>query len=357
MDVAAGEARAVRPKGRTDEKVPCFPIQPQQVCSVLVDGHPRNRPNPMKTALPLLALAALAASAFAEDDAAEIAKKLSNPVASLISVPFQANWDFGSGPLDKGEQFKLNFQPVVPLELNKDWNLIIRTIVPYISQEDVHTGPVPKFPGLPKDILNDFPERVRDDLDRAAEKAFNRAVKKRPVDRHQNGLGDTTQSFFLSPKEGLGGWILGIGPALNYPTATDDLLGSEKWSAGPTLLLLQQKHGWTYGFLSNHLWSFAGDDSRRSVNATFVQPFISYQTKTHTTLGVNSESTYDWNESQWTVPLNVTVSQMLKIGKLPVQLTFGGRYYAEGPSGAPDWGLRAVVTLVLPGGKDKSTAH
>src|SRR5690242_9251515 len=122
----------------------------------------------------ILLSALVAPAAFAEDDDAEIAKKLNNPVSSLISVPFQFNWDFGMGPLDEGRQFKLNFQPVIPLTLNDDWHLIIRTIVPYINQEDVHKGPLPKFPGLPDDVLAPFPGNIRDDLDRAAEKAFNK---------------------------------------------------------------------------------------------------------------------------------------------------------------------------------------
>ncbi len=268
----------------------------------------------------MLALVALVAPASAEDDAAELAKQLSNPVASLISVPFQANWDFRMGPLDQGTQFKLNFQPVVPLSLNDRWNLIVRTIVPYISQEDVLTGPLPSFPGVPQDILARFPGDQRDAISDAAEKAFNKAVRKRPVDRHQDGLGDIVQSFFLSPKEPVGGTILGFGPVFLYPSATDDRLGTEKWAAGPTLVALRQQSGFTYGVLANHLWSFAGNEDRRSVNATFVQPFISYTTKTQTTIGINAASTYDRNKSQWVVPLNATVSQLVKVRKLPVNL-------------------------------------
>jgi hypothetical protein len=238
---------------------------------------------------------------------------------------------------------------VIPFSLNQDWNLITRTIVPYMSQEDVFKGPLPKFPGLPDDVLAPFPGSVRDELDRAAEKAFNKAVRKRfPTDHHQDGLGDVLQSFFFSPKEPVGGWILGFGPALLYPTATDDKLGSEKWAAGPTLVALKQTGPWTVGVLTNHLWSYAGNEDRRNVNSTFVQPFVSYITKTKTTFTLNSESTYDWNESQWTVPVNVMVAQLVKIGKLPVQFAVGGRYYAEGPSGAPEWGLRFVVTPLFP---------
>jgi hypothetical protein len=298
----------------------------------------------------------VASSAWAEDKDEELVKQLSNPVASLISVPFQANWDFRMGPLDKGTQFRLNFQPVIPISLNQDWNVIVRTIIPYISQENVFTGPLPSFPGVPSNILKQFPAGQRDAIDRAAEKAFDKAVRKVPVDRHQDGLSDTTQSFFFAPKEPVGGWIIGFGPALLYPTATDDRLGTEKWAAGPTALVLQQKNGWTYGVLANHLWSYVGNSDRNDLNSTFVQPFLSYATKTHTTIGINSESTYDWETSQWTVPLNGTVSQLVKIGKLPVQFTVGGRYYAEGPSGAPEWGLRFVITPLFPtGAKPGST--
>jgi hypothetical protein len=115
-------------------------------------------------------------------------------------------------------------------------------------------------------------------------------------------------------------------------------------------LILRQTGGWTYGILANQIWSFAGDVERRSVNATFLQPFISYTTKTKTTFGLNAESTYNWNDSQWTVPLNLSVSQLLRIGKLPLSFAVGGRYYAEGPRGAPEWGLRAVITLLFPTG-------
>jgi len=304
----------------------------------------------MKPTTALIAALALAAPAFAQTSDEELLKQLANPVASLISVPFQSNFDFRMGPLDQGTQFKLNFQPVIPISMSKDWNLIIRTIVPYVSQEDVFKASLPQFPGLPGNVPNA--------LDRAAEKAFNKAVKKRfPNDAHQDGLSDIVQSFFFSPKEPVGGWILGFGPVLLYPSATDDKLGTEKWAAGPTALALQQNGGWTYGVLANHLWSYAGNEDRRSVNATFVQPFINYVTKTKTTFGLNAESTYDWNDSQWTVPVNATVSQLVKVGKLPVQFTVGGRYYAEGPSGAPEWGLRFVITPLFPtGGKPSAPA-
>lgn len=251
--------------------------------------------------------AAHAAEPAAGSEAAELAKKLTNPVASLISVPFQNNFDFGAGPNGDGFHYKLNFQPVIPVSLNDDWNLISRTILPYIYQEDVIGT------------------------------------------SSQSGLSDVVQSFFFSPKVPTGsGWIWGAGPVLMLPTATDDLLGTEKWGAGPTAVVLKQENGWTYGALMNHIWSFAGDDSRQDVSATFLQPFLSYTTKTQTTFTFNTESTYDWENSQWTIPLNLSAAQLVKLGKMPVQFSFGGRYYAEKADNGPEWGLRAGVTLLFP---------
>ena len=246
-----------------------------------------------------------------EDDAASLAKKLSNPVADLISVPFQFNYNEGIGPLEEGSQTYLNFQPVVPFTLNKDWNLISRTILPIISQDDV----------LP-DAGSQF------------------------------GLGDITQSFFFSPSQPNHGFVWGVGPAFGIPTATDDLLGSEKWSAGPTGVALWQGHGWTVGALANHLWSFAGDDDQPDVNSTFVQPFISYTTKDAWSFTLNTKSTYNWETEDWSVPINFQVAKIVKFGKLPVQLFAGARYWAESPEGVgpTGWGARAGFTVLLPKG-------
>jgi len=257
--------------------------------------------------LPLPTFAADPASPPAEDDAAELARKLSNPVAALISVPFQSNFEFGGGPNGDGFRYLLNVQPVIPISLNTEWNLISRTILPVISQHDmVGTS-------------------------------------------SQSGLGDITQSLFFSPKEPTGGgWIWGVGPAFLIPTATDDLLGTEKFGLGPTAVLLKQKNGWTYGALANHLWSVAGDDNRADISSTFLQPFLTYTTKSHTTFVLNTESSYDWKNEQGTVPINLMVAQLVMIGKSPVQFQLGGKVYADGPTGSPDWGLRFAVTLLFP---------
>ena len=128
------------------------------------------------------------------------------------------------------------------------------------------------------------------------------------------------------------------------------MLGSEKWGIGPTAVMLQQKHGFTYGILANHVWSFAGTDRRADVSTTFLQPFFTYTTKTATTLGINTESTYDWEGSEWTIPLNAFASQVLKLGPQIVSLTAGGRYFADTPTGGPDYGFRFVITFLFPTG-------
>lgn len=239
--------------------------------------------------------------------AAELAKATQNPIASLISLPIQNNFDWGGGPNGDGFQYKLNVQPVIPFSLNEDWNLISRTIVPYIEQNDIIGT------------------------------------------SSQSGLGDIVQSLFFSPvKPTQSGWIWGAGPVLQLPTATDNLLGEEKWGAGPTVVALKQQGPWTYGLLANHIWSFAGEDAREDVNRTFLQPFLSYTTETFTTFGVNSESTYDWVRSQWNVPVNVFVQQLVKVGGQPIALQLGGRYDVKGPDAKPEWGLRFQVNFLFP---------
>jgi hypothetical protein len=254
------------------------------------------------------AVALCSSDALAQQSAADLAKQLSNPIAALYSVPLQSNVDSGAG--DDGFQYKLNIQPVIPLTLNKSWNLVVRTILPVVYQKDVV-------------VL--------------------------PDENHQAGLGDIVESLFFSPQAPTAnGWIWGAGPVFLLPVATDDHLGTEKWGAGPTAVALKQVNGWTYGGLANHIWSFAGDHARADVNASFLQPFLAYTTTKQTTYNLNSESTYDWEHSQWTAPFNLSVAQLVKVGKAPVQFQVGGRYYVEAPDNGPKWGVRFTVTLLFP---------
>jgi len=265
--------------------------------------------NKLPGCLALLACIALIAQPAAADEADELAKKLANPVAALISVPIQANYDENIGADEDGSVWKVNVQPVIPISISEDWNVISRTIVPLITQSDIPSG-----------------------------------------GEGESGIGDTVQSFFFSPKAPTAnGWIWGAGPVLLLDTATDDALGAEQWGIGPTAVVLKQEGPWTYGALVNHIESVSGNDDRDDVSATFLQPFLTYITSTKTTLSLNTESTYDWEHEHWTVPINFNVNQMLKIGDQLLQVGGGLRYWAESPDfAADDWGLRLQLTLLFP---------
>lgn len=247
------------------------------------------------------------AQTAAAQSADELAKKLSNPVANLISVPFQFNYNSGFGDGD-GEQSYINIQPVIPFSIGEEWNLISRTILPIVNQSD-------------------FTDTYGT----------------------KNGIGNITQSFFFSPKEPTrGGIIWGVGPVLQIPTSSDGI-APKQWGAGITGVALKQANGWTYGMLANHVWSISDRDKYGDSSVSFLQPFLSYTTKQATSFALNTESTYNWESEEWAVPINMTVSQIIKAGGKPVQLTGGLRYWADTPEGGPDgWGARLAVTYLFP---------
>lgn len=246
---------------------------------------------------------------LAEQSNEELAMQLSNPVAALISVPLQLNYESKIGPDRSGTRTLLNIQPVVPFSLNTEWNLISRTILPVVWQDNV-------FPGAGS----------------------------------QSGFGDVVQSLFFSPKAPTsGGWIWGAGPVFLLPVGSNDLLTADKWGAGPTAVVLKQDGQWTYGALANQIWSFAGNGNRADVSAAFVQPFLTYTTHTATSLIVNTESLYDWNDRQWSVPINAGVTQVLRLGDQLLSVGGFARYWADSPDHGPHgWGFRITVTLLFP---------
>jgi hypothetical protein len=281
----------------------------------------RLRPTPaLAVTLLLAALPALAqqappaappaapAATGGDAEASRLAQQLSNPVASLVSVPFQSNWDFGVGPEEK-QRYLLNFQPVMPFSLNDDWNLIARVIVPVISQPPLVPGGQPTF-----------------------------------------GIGDFVTSFFLSPAKP-SAFIWGVGPALLVPATSDPFLGTGRWGAGPTGVVLVQSGPLTYGALANHLWSYGGDSTREEVNQTFVQPFLSYGTSNGYTFTLQAEASGNWEAPEgerWTVPVHFIVSKVTRLGRRPISFAIGPGFFVARPEGAPQWRLRVALTLLFP---------
>jgi hypothetical protein len=245
--------------------------------------------------------------AEADHDVEKIAKQLQNPVAALISVPFQNNFEYGLGPNEKGSRYTLRMQPVIPSSASENWNLIIRPILPFISQ--------------------------------------NKVVN----DESQVGLGDLELEMFLSPKAvGSSGIIWGAGAVFLIPTGIDKYLSTKKWGIGPSAVILKQSGPWTFGMLANQVWSYAGDSDRSKVNLTYFQPFMAHVWGKGFALNCSSETSYDWEGEQWTVPLIAGVSQILPIAGQLVSLGVSGIYYAKSPQYGPQWGIRAVITLLFP---------
>ena len=241
-----------------------------------------------------------------EGDGQELAKKLSNPVSDLVSVPFQFNWEQNVGP-EEQTRFILNVQPVMPFAVNQDWNLIARVIAPLVSQPALAAGGTSTF-----------------------------------------GVSDILTSFFLSPSGGSFTW--GVGPVISLPSTSEPTLGTGKWSAGPTAVALKQNGPITFGVLWNQVWSFSGDSSRGDVSQMFLQPFAAYTTKKLITFTLNSETTANWkiDDGRWTVPINVIVSKLSSFGTFPASYQVGFGAYAAHPDVGPSWKVRGGIVILLP---------
>jgi len=259
------------------------------------------------SALAFLLLVAGGSPCLAQEDT-DLAKKTQNPVADLISVPLQSNFNFGVGP-HKSLQYVLNVQPVVPIRLTEDVNLITRTILPLIYQPELAPGVGDVF-----------------------------------------GLGDIQLSLFLSPAKS-GSIIWGVGPVFQFPSASDDALGAGKWAAGPTAVALTIQGPWVFGALANNLWTFAGDSKRPDFNQVLIQPFVNYNLPGGWYLTSSPVITANWqadSANRWTLPIGAGAGKIFRIGKQPLNAQLGAYYNAERPKGGPDWTLRFQLQFLFP---------
>ena len=250
-----------------------------------------------------------AAASEGSGSQADLAQELTNPIANLVTIPIQVNFDGDIGPADRGSKIAANIQPVIPFDVNDDWNLITRTIAPIVYQDDI-------FPG----------------------------------EGSQFGLGDINLTLFFSPKQPTaGGLTWGVGPVMVLPTATDSLIGGKKWGAGPAAIGLVLKGPWTFGILANHVWSFAGDSDRPDINNTFLQPFAAYTWPSAWTASLQTETSYNWETEKWSIPVNFALSRLVRIGPLPVSLQGGVGYWLESPDSGPEGvRFRLQANIVLP---------
>jgi hypothetical protein len=244
----------------------------------------------------------------------DIRAKTQNPVGAMISVPLKNSFDFGA---PNGTAYFLNIQPVIPVTVG-DWNLINRVIAPIISVDGFISG----TPEIPSGTGGDG----------------------------ATGLGDINYSVFVSPAEP-GKFIWGIGPSISFPTATDDQLGSGKWSAGPTAVVLTQPKPWTLGVLFRQIWSFAGTSLRPDVNQFLLEPFVNYNLSKGWYLISDMILTANWDadsSNQWTIPIGGGFGKMFTVGNQAMNSKLEAYYNVEKPDGAPDWVLSFTIQFLFP---------
>ena len=260
----------------------------------------------------LAAAMAAAAPAHAEMSAEELAKLAQNPVGNLISVPFQNNTNLNFGP-EKGTQNILNIQPVIPIEVNKDWNIITRTIVPVVW-----------MPALSEDI------------------------------GAKSGVGDIQFSTLLSPGQP-GHWIWGAGPIFQLPTNSSAELGNKNWGMGPEFVILHLDHGdpWVFGAVINNIWSLTSNKQGGSYNNFLIQPFVNYNVPDGGGLYFVSDPiiTANWKANsgqQWILPVGGGVGKIFHLGKLPVNTQIQAYYNVVRPDYQANWQIRAQAQFMFP---------
>jgi len=254
----------------------------------------------------LLAFAASSAVAQ-QEDAEALAKKAQNPIANMISVPIQTNTNFNVGPLN-GTQEVVNIQPVIPIKLTDDWNVITRWITPVIYQPSFGPGQGDTF-----------------------------------------GLGDINPSFFFSPAGGDLVW--GVGPTVVVPTATNRSLGQGKLSFGPTAVIVYTPGHWVLGALVNNVWSVAGDSHRPNVNQGLLQPIVNYNIEDGWYVMSAPIITANWNApngNKWTVPIGGGGGKLVRVGGLPLNISLQAFDNVVSPASGPDWTIRFQVQALFP---------
>ncbi|QBY06093.1 transporter [Thalassotalea sp. HSM 43] len=245
------------------------------------------------------------ASAAEKPNSKDLAQEIANPLTTMVIVPIQTEYNDNIGPEDDGTRTTIFVQPIIPIELNEDWNLITRTILPIIQQDDI-------FPGAGS----------------------------------QSGIGDISESLFFSPTEPTdNGWIMGYGPYVQLDTASDDYLGFDEHGIGGSFIALTVDGPRTYGFLATQYYSAEGSIGD-SYSNFFIQPFYDYTTEGAMTIELTSESNYNWNEDQWSIPLTITASQYFEVSGQPILFGGGFKYWLESAPGDPE-GLSLNLNLYL----------
>ncbi|HEY6342553.1 MAG TPA: neuromedin U [Bryobacteraceae bacterium] len=265
-----------------------------------------------------------------DSDQDELRKAAQNPIASLISVPLQNNTNFGIGPFDRTQNI-LDIEPVIPVRISENWNLIIRWIIPVIGQPAPGTANLEVY-GIEENTPAYFA---------AQEVQKNAGVF---------GFGDMTPTFFLSPAKPHK-LIWGIGPYFILPTATSTVLGQGKLSLGPSIVALVQPTHWTIGVLINNAWSVAGSGGRRAVNQMLLQYFVNYNMHKGWYLAFQPIITANWEAASgnvWTVPFGGGVGRIMRLGAQPVniQAQFFGN--AVHPSSGSPWSMRLQLAFLFP---------
>jgi hypothetical protein len=240
-----------------------------------------------------------------------LAKATQNPVASLISVPLQNFTDFNIGPFGRNRNTVLQFQPVVPIQLSENWNLITRTIGALVYQPNIAQPQQGTF-----------------------------------------GLTDINPSFFFSPAKA-GKVIWGAGPTFLLPTASDNVLGTGKFSIGPAIVALVQPGKWTLGVLVSNLWSVAGSGGRPDINSMTLQYFINYNLKKGYYLTSAPINTANWNAPSgnvWLVPVGGGIGRIMRLGFQPVNVSVQAYGNAKRPNNfpSPTWQLKFQIAFLYP---------